>query len=155
MAMHPVSPQLPTLIQEVVESLNYTFWGMQWLTQSQGQLLRVYIDAATGIDVEDCAKVSRQLSAVLDVENPLATLHTLEVSSPGMDRPIFTLAQYTAYCGSLLKLTLRPSVVGRKKYRGRLISVENAMLHVTVDGATIALAFDDIDTGRIIPEYST
>jgi ribosome maturation factor RimP len=152
--MHQVSAQLNTIIQDVVETLDYSLWGVQLITQPEGPLLRVYIDSAAGILVDDCAKVSRQLSAVLDVENPLSSHYTLEVSSPGMNRPIFTLAQYSALCGSSLKIKLRFVIDGRKKIRGTLSSVIGEVLTITLDDtSTIQLTFDDIDAASVIPTF--
>ncbi len=154
MLMQKVSPVLHTLIQEVVESLDYTLWGIQLLTPSNGPVLRVFIDSDKGILVDDCATVSRQLSAVLDVENPLSSHYTLEVSSPGMDRPVFTLAQCAALCGSSLRFTLGTAVAGRKKIRGTLVCVTDQVLTVALeDASSIDLAFDDIDAANVIPTF--
>ena len=154
MLMQKVSPVLHSIIQEVVEALDYSLWGIQLLTQSNGPLLRVFIDSANGILVDDCAKVSRQLSAVLDVENPLSSHYTLEVSSPGMDRPVFTLAQFSTLCGSALRFTFCTAIAGRKKRRGTLISVTDQVLTIALeDGTSLDVAFDDIDAANVIPTF--
>ena len=83
--------QLTELIAPVVESMGFTFWGLEFMPQGKRSMLRIFIDHADGINVDHCAQVSRQVSAVMDVEDPIAQEYTLDVSSPGMDRPLFTL----------------------------------------------------------------
>src|SRR3546814_20478459 len=103
--------QLQALLAPVVEALGYQCWGIEFISQGRHSLLRVYIDHADGILIDDCEKVSRQLSGVLDVEDPISVDYTLEVSSPGMDRPLFTIDQYTAHIGVRVKIKERKSVV--------------------------------------------
>ncbi len=148
--MFRISEPLQAIIQEVVESLGFTFWGVQWITH--GPVLRVFIDAAAGIQVDDCAAVSRQLSAVLDVEDPSDSHYVLEVSSPGLDRPIFTLAQFTALCGSLVQVRLRVPIDGCRKWQGRLIQVVDEELTLRVANTTLTVLFDQVETARIVPE---
>ena len=105
--------QLQALLAPVVEALGYQCWGIEFISQGRHSLLRVYIDHANGILIDDCEKVSRQLSGVLDVEDPISVDYTLEVSSPGMDRPLFTIEQYVAHVGDQVKLSCaRPSRAG-------------------------------------------
>ncbi len=148
--MLSVSPQLQATVQEVVESLGFIFWGVQWITH--GPVLRVFIDAASGIQVDDCATVSRQLSAVLDVEDPADTRYTLEVSSPGLDRPIFTLAQFSAWCGSAVQIRLRTPVSGRKKWQGRLTQVVGEQLTLQTADILLTCQFHQVESARIIPD---
>ena len=88
-------------------------------------MLRVYIDSENGVGVDDCAKVSRQVSGVLDVEDPISGEYTLEVSSPGMDRPLFKLSQYQDYIGHVVQLRLRMPFDGRRKFKGVLNGIED------------------------------
>lgn len=109
---------LQGLLAPVVEALGYQCWGIEFLSQGRHSLLRVYIDHADGILIDDCEKVSRQLSGVLDVEDPISDEYTLEVSSPGMDRPLFTLEQFSAHVGEQVKIRLRTPFDGRRNFRG-------------------------------------
>ena len=104
--------QLQALLAPVVEALGYECWGVEFLSQGRHSLLRVYIDHANGVLVGDCEKVSRQISGVLDVEDPISSEYTLEVSSPGMDRPLFTLEQFARHAGELVKSKLRSPFEG-------------------------------------------
>ena len=108
---------------------------------------------ASGIQVDDCAIVSQQLSAVLDVEDPLDSRYILEVSSPGLDRPIFTLAQFAALCGSSVQIKLRVPIGGRQTWRGRLTGVVDEQLTLQVEDAVLTILFDQVETARIIPKF--
>jgi ribosome maturation factor RimP len=98
---------LHNLIEPVVESLGCELWGLEYLTQGRYTTLRIFIDGPNGVSLDDCEKVSRQVSAVMDVEDPIDGEYTLEVSSPGMDRPLYTAAHYARYLGETVNLRLR------------------------------------------------
>ena len=116
-------------------------------------MLRVFIESPNGIGVEDCATVSRQVSAVLDVEDPIPVEYTLEVSSPGMDRPLFTLAQYERYRGELIKLRLRAPFEGRRNFSGELRAIEGDEIVVVVDEHEYLLPIELIDKANIVPRF--
>ena len=111
------------IVEPVIEALGCELWGMEFLGQGRHSLLRIYLDKPGGVNIEDCAEVSRQLSAVLDVEDPISTEYTLEVSSPGLDRILFTLEQCRAYIGSQVQLRLSENFEGRRNFAGRLDAV--------------------------------
>ena len=98
--MHRDKTALQNILAPSIEALGYELWGFVYVPQSRYSVLRVYIDSDKGITVSDCERVSRQLSAVLDVEDPLPGAYSLEVSSPGLDRPLFTLAHFERYLGA-------------------------------------------------------
>ncbi|TBU97913.1 ribosome maturation factor RimP [Stutzerimonas kirkiae] len=145
--------QLQALLAPVVEALGFQCWGVEFISQGRHSLLRVYIEHENGILVDDCEKVSRQLSGVLDVEDPISTDYTLEVSSPGMDRPLFTLEQYAAYIGEQVKIKLRSPYEGRRNFQGLLRGVEEQDVVVQVDEHEYLLPLDLIDKGNIIPRF--
>ena len=145
--------QLQALLAPVVESLGYECWGVEFLSQGRHSLLRVYIDQADGVLVEDCEKVSRQISGVLDVEDPIASEYTLEVSSPGMDRPLFTLEQFAKHAGEQAKIKLRSPFDGRRNFQGLLRGVEEQDVVVLVDDHEYLLPIDLIDKANIIPRF--
>ncbi len=142
---------LQTLLQPVVESLGYEFWGLDFGGRGRTRLLRVYIDGPEGINVEDCARVSRQISALLDVEDPISGEYTLEVSSPGLDRPIFTLDQYARLVGQQAKITLRDAYDGRKNFTGLLKGVEQDEVILQVDAEEFCFPIETLDRGRLVP----
>lgn len=145
--------QLQALLAPVVEALGYQCWGVEFISQGKHSLLRVYIDHANGILIDDCEKVSRQISAVLDVEDPISSEYTLEVSSPGMDRPLFTLEQFVAHVGEQVKIKLRSSFEGRRNFQGTLRGVEEQDVVVQVDDHEYLLPIEQIDKANIIPRF--
>lgn len=144
---------LVELIKPVVQSLDCQLWGLELLPQGRHALLRIYIDKATGIMLEDCEKVSRQVSSVLDVEDPIAGQYTLEVSSPGMDRPLFELSQYQDFIGQKISLRLHQPFDGRRKLAGQLTSIENDEVAVVVDDHEYVLPFELIDKAKVVPTF--
>lgn len=145
--------QLQAMLAPVVESLGYQCWGIEFISQGRHSLLRVYIDHANGILIDDCEAVSRQVSAVLDVEDPISSEYTLEVSSPGMDRPLFTLEQFAGHVGEQVKIKLRSPFEGRRNFQGLLRGVEEQDVVVLVDDHEFLLPIDLIDKANIIPRF--
>lgn len=145
--------QLQALIAPIVASLDCELWGLEYLTQGRYTTLRLYIDAENGVSLEDCEKVSRQVSSVMDVEDPIEGEYTLEVSSPGMDRPLYTAAHYARYIGEQVALRLRIARDGRRKFKGTIVAVDGADVRVAVDDKEYVLAIDAIDKANIIPRF--
>ena len=145
--------QLQALLAPVIEALGFQCWGIEFLSQGRHSLLRVYIDKPDGILIEDCETVSRQLSGVLDVEDPITSEYTLEVSSPGMDRPLFTLEQFAGHVGEQVKIKLRSPFDGRRNFQGLLRGVEEQDVVVQVDDHEYLLPVDMIDKANIIPRF--
>lgn len=146
--------QLETILRPVIEGLGYEFWGLEFRSQGHHSLLRVFIDdAENGVSVEDCEKVSRQVSGVMDVEDPIQSEYTLEVSSPGMDRPLFRLEQYEEFAGHRVQIRLRMAFEGRRKFIGLLKGVEGEDVVVVVDDHEYLLPFDSIERANIVPVF--
>ncbi|WP_148864172.1 ribosome maturation factor RimP [Marinobacter fonticola] len=146
--------QLENILVPVIEGLGYACWGIEFHSQGHKSVLRVYIeDTENGISVEDCETVSRQVSGVLDVEDPIQTEYTLEVSSPGMDRPLFYLAQYEAWAGHRVRVRLRMAFEGRRKFEGLLNGIEGSDVIVIVDDHEYLLPIDSIDKANIVPVF--
>jgi ribosome maturation factor RimP len=105
------------------------------------------------VSLEDCEKVSRQVSSVMDVEDPIDGEYTLEVSSPGMDRPLYTLEQYARYIGEQVNVRLRMARDGRRKFKGTILAVEGDEVRLGVDDKEYVLHLDAIDKANIIPRF--
>ncbi|MEN8822056.1 MAG: ribosome maturation factor RimP, partial [Abyssibacter sp.] len=116
------------------------------------QIVRLYIDQEAGIGLGDCERVSREVSALMDVEDPISGHYTLEVSSPGLDRPLVKPQHFDAYIGWEIKIRLADSIEGRKRFRGQLIAREDDAIEMQVDGELHRFALRDIDTARLVPE---
>jgi len=153
-SMQKAAQSLVDLVRGVVEPMGYELVGVEQTPQGGGsELLRVYIDKASGIRLEDCTAVSHQLSGVLDVEDPIAGEYTLEVSSPGLDRPLFELAHFQQFAGSQAKLKLGRALDGRRNFRGQLVGVEDDDVLMLVDGETYRLPFGQIESARLVPQF--
>ncbi len=145
---------LPEMVRGAVEPLGYELVGVEYLSRGTGgSLLRIYIDHADGIGVKDCAKVSHQISGVLDVEDPISENYSLEVSSPGMDRPLFSKKDFERFSGSKVSIKLRVKLHGRRNFEGMLKGVDGDDLLVTVDGDQYRLPMDQVDRARLVPEF--
>ncbi len=140
---------LEQLIEPVIQSLGFEFWGLEFSGRGQHTLLRVYIESEQGISVENCAQVSRQVSALMDVEDPIESEYTLEVSSPGMDRPLFKLDHYQRFAGYQVQLKLRLAYEGQRKFIGLLKGVEDDEIILQVDEEEYCFPFETIDQARI------
>lgn len=144
--------RLRQLLVPAVTALGFEFWGVELLRKGRALTLRVYIDAEDGVSVDDCAAASRQVSAVLDVEDPISGEYVLEVSSPGMDRPLFDLAHYAAWAGADVRLSLRVAFDGRRRFAGRLLGVEGEDVVLHVDGEEYLLPFEQIERANVVPD---
>lgn len=151
--MAQASPKIQAIIEPAVTTLGYELVGIEYLPQGRHSLLRVYIDHEDGIDVDDCAEVSYQVSAVLDVEDPIHGEYTLEVSSPGLERPLFTAEHYARFVGNLAELRLRAPQDGRRKFKGRLLSVADGQVVMEVDGTEVQISLENIEKGHLVHEW--
>ena len=148
-----MSQELTSLIEPVVTGLDCELWGLEYINRGKHSVLKIYIESASGVDVGDCARISRQVSSLLDVEDPLKGRYTLEVSSPGMDRRLFTRAQYEAYKGARIKLSLRSSYEGKRKYTGLLVGIEDGDVVLRVGDEEILFPFEEVDKTNVIPIF--
>ena len=140
------------LLTPAVTALGYELVGVEHLRQGKHSVLRVYIDSESGVTVEDCALVSHQVSGVLDVEEPVRGEYSLEVSSPGLDRPLFTLTQFERFRGRQARLLLAAPHEGRRKFSGRLEGVRDGQVVIDVDGEQLLFSLAEIDRARLVPE---
>lgn len=148
--MQRASAHVVSVVEPVVTGLGYQLVGVEFGQAENGMTLRVYIDKPEGIVMEDCATVSRQLNAVLDVEDTIKSAYLLEVSSPGVDRPLFTEAQFAAQIGEDVKVRLGDGIGGRRNFKGQLVSVKDGVATVEVDGIDYDLQIGDVDQAHII-----
>ncbi len=144
--------RLYRLLTPAVTALGYELVGVEHLRQGRHSVLRLYIDSDSGVTVEDCARVSHQVSGVLDVEDPVRGEYSLEVSSPGLDRPLFSLAQFERFRGRQVRLVLATPRAGRRKFSGRLEGVRDGRVVVEVDGEQLLFSLAEIDRARLVPE---
>lgn len=151
--MKRVPEPLLKIVGPAVTGLGYELVGVEYQPQPRNSVLRVYIDQPEGITVDDCERVSHQLSGVLDVEDPIRGHYTLEVSSPGLDRPLFTAEQFERFAGNRVRIRLGAPLDGRRNFTGRLCGVENGNVVIEVDGDETHLPLESIDQARLAPEF--
>lgn len=147
--------RLNEMLQPLVEDLGYEFVGLEYSANPKNSALVIYIDKPGGIGVEDCEAVSREVAALLDVEDPIPGHYNLEVSSPGLDRPLFTLDQFERFSGEQVQLTAFAPVGGRRKFKGRILGAAEGTVRLEQDGQEVALEFGNIAKARLVPDYDS
>ncbi len=143
---------LVALLQPVVEDLGYALWELEYTSGRGSAVLRLYIDSVEGITVEDCERVSRAVSERLDADDPLPGQYTLEVSSPGIDRPLRTAEQFAPYVGETVFVELAQPVDGRRRFKGPLTAAGAGTIEVDVDGRRFALPIEGIRRAHLAPD---
>ena len=159
--MSDKATEIANLLAPTVQSLGLELLGVEYLTAPGGATLRLYIDVPLAeqperiVNIDDCERVSREVSAQLDVEDPITANYTLEVSSPGVDRPLFNLAQFGQHLGQNAKVQLKLPQDNRRRLQGRIDSVdaEQGTISFTVDKTTLVVSADNIDKARIMPDW--
>lgn len=144
--------QLGELLGPVVANLGYELWEIEYAPRAGGGLLRLYIDSPDGISLDDCERVSRAVSAVLDEADPIPNEYTLEVSSPGLDRVLRTRAHFERFNGERVKVEMIALINGRKRFQGRLKQVGESEITLEMDGGEVSLPIEDIHRARLVPD---
>ncbi len=144
--------QVDSLVRAGIESLGYELVCVELLNRRDA-VLRLYVDGPDGVGVKDCVAVSRYVSGVLDVNEPMASQYNLEVSSPGADRPLITAAHFDRFVGEEANVQLRQPVEGRKNFRGEIGRVKDGTVELTVDGNLIVVPLDAIRRARLVPSF--
>ena len=145
--------KLNELLQPLVEELGYEFVGLEYNSNPKNAVLRIYIDHENGVGIEDCEAVSRETAALLDVKDPIRNQYNLEVSSPGLDRPLFRVEHYVEFTGYLVKITTFAPVDGRRKFSGPILGAEGPAVTIDQDGTAVTLDIDNIVKAKLVPDY--
>ncbi|MDS4025981.1 MAG: ribosome maturation factor RimP [Candidatus Contendobacter sp.] len=144
---------LRRMLAVVVEAMGYELVGVEFHPGHESALLRIYIDSENGIGLDDCQRVSHQVNGVLDVEDPITGHYTLEVSSPGLDRPLFEAAHFNRFAGSEVRLHLRELLDGRRKLVGRLAGMRDSdVVILDGEGREWRVPLEWITKARLVPE---
>jgi len=147
------SAKLKPLLQPLIEDLGYEFVGLEFSSNPKNPVLVIYIDRSDGIAIEDCETVSREVAALLDVEDPIPGHYSLEVSSPGVDRPLFTEAQFEQFAGEMAAVKVFAPVDGRRKFNGKILSAGDGVVKIEQDGEEVVLEMSNIAKSRLVPDY--
>ncbi len=146
--------RLTALLEPVVADLGYELVLLEFSPNKSSAMLRLFIDSADGITLDDCAKVSREVAATLDVEDPIRQSYQLEVSSPGMDRPLVKPAHFQRFRGELARIeTLAPMAGNRRRFRGTLLEANEREVTLQMPEGPVTLAYADIEKARLVPIF--
>ena len=145
------SEELMALLEPAVEGLGYELSDLELKLGARDGLIRVFIDKPEGVGLDDCEAVSRQVSAVLDVEDPIPGHYVLEVSSPGLDRRLTKVEHFRRFTGEDVRIKLRFPVEGRRNFRGAIRAVDDENVEVEVDGQSHRLSIASIASARLVP----
>lgn len=147
--------QLTQLFDPVIASLGLECLGVEFVASRGNGLVRVYIDVRDRhVTVEDCEAVSREISGILDVNDPVSGRYTLEVSSPGFDRPLFTPAHFARFIGENAKVSVNLAVNGRRRFQGPIVRIEGENIVLTQDGNEVSIAHSNIEKAKLVPDFS-
>jgi ribosome maturation factor RimP len=144
--------ELKKLLEPAIQALGYTLWGLEYLPRGRHSMLRVYLDKEGGINIDDCEQVSRQISSILDVEDPITGEFTLEVSSPGLDRLLFTLDQFSDYLGWHVKLKLTENFEKRRNFSGQLKAVIDDEVVLIIGDEEFTIPFELIEKANLVSD---
>jgi ribosome maturation factor RimP len=147
------SAKLTQLLEPLVNDLGYELVGLENSSNPKSPVLVVFIDHPDGIAIEDCERVSREVAALLDVEDPIPGQYSLEVSSPGLDRPLFKPEHYRRFAGEVAQLTVYAPVEGRRKFKGPIRGADDKRVTIDQDGNEVELELGNIAKARLVPDY--
>lgn len=151
--MKQAPEHLVSLIEPIVDGLGYECVGIEYSPHPKNGLLRVYIDSETGVFLEDCTKVSHQLSGMLDVEDPIADNYQLEVSSPGAERPFFKISQFEKFIGSTVTINVFKPIDKRRKLTGIIERVDGDIVVLQQTDHSLEIPFQAMSKARLVPDY--
>ncbi|MGH8029538.1 MAG: ribosome maturation factor RimP [Arenimonas sp.] len=144
------------MLEPLVETMGYELVLLEFSPHKGSGLVRLFIDAPAGVTLGDCERVSREVEGVLDVEDPIPQNYRLEVSSPGLDRPLVKPAHFERFTGSVAKVHLIAPKAGRRKFQGVLKGLKDGQVVLdTADAGTVELRLDEIELARLVPDYET
>ncbi|GAA0299246.1 ribosome maturation factor RimP [Psychrosphaera haliotis] len=145
--------RLTEMLQPAVDALGFELLGVEFIRAGNHSTLRIYIDHENGISVDNCADVSHQAGAILDVEDPISTEYSLEVSSPGMDRPLFTVEHFAKVVNETVSVKLNVPQDGRRNFKGTLVEVESDMININVDNQVFSILIDNVQKAHLVAQF--
>jgi ribosome maturation factor RimP len=153
--MARITDTITDLIKPVLEDMGYELVGVEYVASGKHSILRVFIDTEQGINIEDCETVSHQLSAIFDVEDPIVSPYNLEVSSPGIERPLFNIGHYQRFLGNDIRLRLVRPINGQRKFKGAIGSVSetNNSIELLTTLGSVTLDIDMIEKANLVADF--
>lgn len=147
-----MTTHLENLIAPALTVLGFELVSCKFVSEFGRRTLRVYVDGATTLTVDDCINASRQINAILDAQGSIDGQYDLEVSSPGLDRPLITLAHFQRFIDKEVKIKLHHPLEGRRHFAGQLLSAEQNCVQILVDGKIVDLDFNNIEKANLVPD---
>jgi len=147
--MYKQNQILVKLLEPVILAMGYEMWGIEHVPEGKGSRLRIYIDSESGITLSDCERVSKQVTGVLDVNDPVKGAYNLEISSPGLDRPLFKLEQFERFIGHKVRIRLGKVFEDRKNISGRIIEINDTGITVQTEESSYTIPADIIDKAHL------
>ena len=138
------------LLRPVISAMGYEMWGVEHFPKGHASLVRIYIDNDSGISLADCERVSEQVTGILDVNDPIRGPYNLEISSPGLDRPLFTLEQFERFIGHEAGIRLRTKLDGRRNVTGKIIEVNDDSVTILGNDSRYSIPADTIEKANIV-----
>ncbi|SHN91187.1 FIG000325: clustered with transcription termination protein NusA [Bathymodiolus heckerae thiotrophic gill symbiont] len=153
--MANITDKITNLIAPVLEDMGYELVGVEYIASGKHSTLRIFIDTEHGIGIEDCEKASHQLSAIFDVEDPIASQYNLEVSSPGIERPLFNISHYQRFLGNDIRLRMVRPINGQRKFKGAIGSVSelNNSIELVTELGPVTLDIDMIEKANLVADF--
>ncbi|QIM63112.1 ribosome maturation factor RimP [Pasteurellaceae bacterium Orientalotternb1] len=152
--MATLEQKLQDLVQDSIDAMGFELVGIECLRAGRFLTVRLYIDKDGGVTIDDCSDVSRQVSAIFDVEDPITDKYNLEVSSPGLDRPLFTIEHFQRFVERDVVIHLRIPMLDRRKWQGKLVAVEGDLITLNVEGNPQTFAFGNIQKANLVPVFN-
>ena len=146
--------QLWDLLEPVVTGLGYELVEIEYQPNPKHGVLRIFIDQPDGIQLDDCQEVSNQVSALLDVEDPIPGHYNLEVSSPGLDRPLNKVEDFERFTGEMVKIKTVMAIDGQRNFKGLLRGIEGDDITIEFDGKQVTLPLASIEKARLVPDFN-
>lgn len=151
--MASLQERLEQMLEPVIVSLGCELLLLEYSPSPKNAMLRLYIDAPAGITLEDCERVSKEVAGVMDVEDPIRSAYRLEVSSPGLDRPLVKPAHFQRFVGQQAKVQLMAPINGRRRFIGAIVSADADIVRIETEQGIAEIPLAEIDRARLVPDY--
>jgi len=153
-SLNLIADQIISLAEPILDEMGFELVDAEYLSEHGRWVLRLYIDKTDGITVDDCARVSREVEGIIDIKDIINNEYVLEVSSPGLNRPLKKEKDFIRVIGKKIRVRMRNPVDGRKNYSGRLKKYKDRDIYLEVDGELMALSRQDIEKANLVYEFN-
>ena len=145
--------QVAYVVEPVLEEMGFELVDVNYLSRQGRLVLVIYIDKTGGVTIDDCVKVSKEIGYHIDVGNMIENKYVLEVSSPGLDRPLTREKDFVRAAGRNIRVKMAKALSGQRHFFGRLVRFENSTIHLEIEGNTVALPWRDVTKANLVYEF--